>query len=497
MTKYVRINLINMDYKEIYYINSCGNAIIDFDKLKQFLDENLSNDKEMERFCSNIYVIAKGLASNVSEIGWTNSDKFMKFLASNIKSNYFVDELIKIINNKDSSYINRYAQDALVVINSDYAVDMAIKNNLFSEFVWTNLEYINDLYVSKIQNEKVSTYLINMLQECDHTSQNIIIQGLKLVIDKQSVRQQLNKIFNHILKYSENYYKSYPADNLPGTILKLLTPYQESNEVKELFDMALSSDNYKFKLLASKLLDGSYSKLPLMLRYIDIEMISDCINTYNVDIFLHLYKEKYGIHDEIMELCMKSITKEQINIIKQDVNVKFVEQRNEASGHKYGITPMGYRDETWQSYYKYVLYLSSIGRYTSSKDIFDQIIAIFNDIRNSIHCTDYDKKAINYLMYDMGRNKHFPIENNETCNFIFNRHMKHVFNGYQQYISLKILSIIKIYNESSDLLLKKCCAYELCNYIYTDYLWMNREYLQHKDKCLDIIKKEIDVKINC
>lgn len=60
----------------------------------------------------------------------------------------------------------------------------------------------------------------------------------------------------------------------------------------------------------------------------------------------------------------------------------------------------------------------------------------------------------------------------------------------KMYYSNILLKIIEIYESSNNQVLKKCCAYELADYVYSNALWMKGFYMQHSDKSIKIITDE-------
>lgn len=106
--------------------------------------------------CDLLFPIAQSTSSNQSK-------KLFEIYGSNIKNNYFVDTCVSIINNEDSSYLNWYAKNALVKVNTLYAIEKSIDNNLFDKYI--NQLYINQLYINNMILSNVFDYCIECLKQ--------------------------------------------------------------------------------------------------------------------------------------------------------------------------------------------------------------------------------------------------------------------------------------------------------------------------------------------
>lgn len=463
--------------------------LINFDYLEDFLKS--SNEELKNKFCDILYKLCKN----------TFSDYVKKLYAIVIKyivNDYFVDTCIKIINDEDSSYISWYAKESLVEINSEYALNKSIENNLFDE-------YINSLFVKNLEKSYVFDYALNKIKNDSSfgVARAMILVKMKEYMNIKKNREKINDAFKYILKTSTNYNKAYPAKNTPGYFLKMTKEYKYEPEIKEMYDIALNFNNIEFKCLAQELIDeiDNLNTIVLKNKYdtmLKVGFESEKIDYYYIlKIYNHHYENESTILSEsINKYVTKNILIKILNELKESYNLI----RNKYIPYNGSLTPFGLADTTWQPYYKILLVIGMLGRYKNDNE---DLLLIINELTLLMKKENGDDKyAINSIIYDISLNKSLneEVKNIINKNFklekensLYIRHTLHSDeNILYKYFSEEMESLINNYKNKNNNKLKKAYAYELNKYVNTSYCWMKSLYQKNIKEAKIIVNEELN-----
>lgn len=158
-----------------------------------------------------------------------------------------------------------------------------------------------------------------------------------------------------------------------------------------------------------------------------------------------------------------------------------------------GYTPLGLTDTTWQPYYKILIVIGLIGKYTKESSQFNKIKTLLET--STIFETD-DVYAIKSVKFNLKQNSLFgeQIINCETENKLYVRHTLHSNEKeFNQYTQDRISELINIYNKTEKQQIKKVCAYMLNTYVNTSYNWMKNLYNYRKEETQSIVSIELSL----
>jgi hypothetical protein len=379
--------------------------------------------------------------------------------------------------------LKHYSCNSLTKVNSDYAICKAIENDIFNE-------YILDLYLNNMERDDVFNYcLIKVKTDCGFYNDRMrVLLKMKECLENENKLVSICEAFKYILAHSTNYQSAYPAKNDCGTILKITKNYIHHQSVIEIFDIALHSVNVEFKSLGKELLESNekYEKLKLEVdTKIHLKLLQSAFDKFEWYQTLCIYQlhERTFLEFNFADMLISQI----LENFKNEYDLERVKYPQ--SG---GYTPLGLTDTTWQPYYKIILVIGLIGKYTKNKMQFN---LIRNTLKSLIIYDEDDTCAIQSVLFDLKQNLKFGNDIIEKCydnNKLYFRHTMHSNeNTYNQYVRNKIDITIEMYKADKNEEVKKVYAYMLNKYVNTSYNWMKPLYNHRKDETQKIVQTEI------
>lgn len=441
------------------------------DKISNLVLEFNGNESALERISDRIVDLMYNSFSNIS--------RDLAKIGFILKSNYHVDNMIKIINDKNSSYVAWYASRTLCHIATEYAVEQAVKNKITDA-------YIMPLYQRYIDRGDVIMLLINIVEENKYIGagyvrpKKLLNKQIKKNINDPIVQAYLILCFNKKLN-SDNY-----IAHACKPYLKLLRPVKNNPKVRAVFDTATRSNITELENNA-KILDLNIDIKEVKRTLLD-NILLMCVVEKKFDVIAYIFHKYYDPVNKRLRNKKMMYIAEFMSFHRYVIEDSFLKKRQKEESDKqdecYGLTPLGgFSDHNFQNYYYELICLGLIAQFTDDADIYKDIENFFMKnlqrknkglhFKGDEYTLKECKKFLNKNVFFGTKTK---LSDETSYSNIYSRFGLHRNdNIYQDYINIRIgclLNLVSVSKGDESLYYKLVIS----NYYNTEYRWMWQTY---------------------